>query len=29
MIQATSSPMVAYEYVYALPEMGIIDAISE
>ena len=29
MIQATSSPMVAYEYVYALPEIGIIDAISE
>jgi len=29
MIQATSSPIVAYEYVYALPEMGIIEAISE
>src|SRR4051812_13097948 len=26
MIQATSSPMVAYEYVYALPAMGIIEA---
>ena len=28
MIQATSSPIVAYEYVYALPAIGIIDAIS-
>src|SRR4029079_17887644 len=26
MIQATSSPMVAYENVYALPAIGIIDA---
>ena len=26
---ATSSPMVAYEYVYALPDTGIIDANSE
>src|SRR5579859_1216631 len=25
MIHATSSPIVAYEYVYALPAMGIID----
>src|SRR4051794_13542662 len=28
MIQATSSPIVAYEYVYALPETGIVDASS-
>ena len=26
MIHATSSPIVAYEYVYALPAIGIIDA---
>src|ERR1043165_4508153 len=26
MIQAISSPMVAYEYVYALPAIGIIEA---
>jgi len=26
MIQATSSPIVVYEYVYALPAIGIIDA---
>jgi hypothetical protein len=26
MIHATSSPSVAYEYVYALPAIGIIDA---
>ena len=28
MIQAISSPSVAYEYVYALPAMGIMDASS-
>jgi len=28
MIQAISSPIVAYEYVYALPEIGIVDASS-
>ncbi len=28
MIQATSSPSVAYEYAYALPACGIIDASS-
>src|SRR5690349_10655601 len=28
MIQATNSPMVAYEYVYALPATGTADAIS-
>src|SRR2546422_9648752 len=28
MIQATISPMVAYEYVYALPATGTADAIS-
>src|SRR3954452_10641831 len=28
MIHATSSPIVAYEYVYALPETGIVDASS-
>src|SRR3954463_151946 len=26
MIQATNSPMVTYEYVYALPAIGMIDA---
>ena len=26
MIHATNSPIVAYEYVYALPAIGIIDA---
>ena len=28
MIQAKISPSVAYEYVYALPAMGIIEASS-
>ena len=28
MIHATSSPSVAYAYVYALPETGIADASS-
>jgi hypothetical protein len=28
MIHAISSPSVAYEYVYAEPEIGIVDAIS-
>ena len=28
MIQATSSPIVAYVYVYALPETGIVEASS-
>ncbi len=28
MIHATSSPSVAYEYAYALPACGIIDASS-
>jgi hypothetical protein len=27
-IHASSSPIVAYEYVYALPATGIIEAIS-